>query len=98
MERYLMDCCPHYDMDVCNETARRARKMSGPDEPGDPSTRFPRSKEQAKLYKICESCPHGLFEGENPKDPICPVCHIDLWDTKKAPSKRELKMLRRVRF
>lgn len=80
MERYLMDRCLRYEKDVCNESVKRARCMSGPMEPGDPVPMFPIGEEQKKLDVICESCPHGFFEVEEPENPICPVCRKGLWD------------------
>jgi len=49
MERYLMDFCLYYEKDVCNETIKRARMMSSPQEPGEPSAVFPFGEEQRKF-------------------------------------------------
>ena len=83
MERYLMDLCLNYGKDFCNDEVRSARRMSGPDEPGDPSERFPRGKKQARLDEICESCPSGFFEIEGQEAPTCSVCLCELWDLDK---------------
>lgn len=84
MERDLMDFCPHYEKDVCDETVKSARRMSGPQGPGDPAVMFPVGEEQKKLDEICESCPHGLFGVEKPEDPLCRVCRRGLWDIEKS--------------
>jgi hypothetical protein len=84
MARYLMDFCYFCEKEVCDETVKAARKMSGPLKLGDPGPIFPFGKEQEKLDDICESCPHGLFEVEELGNPRCRVCHWELWDIDKG--------------
>ena len=89
MERNLMDFCYYYEKEVCDKTVKTARRMTGPLEPGDPIKMFPIGKEQEKLDEICESCPHGLFEVEEPGDPRCRVCHRELWNIDKGIIEKE---------
>ncbi|MBE3041142.1 hypothetical protein IMZ48_00855 [Candidatus Bathyarchaeota archaeon] len=84
MDRYLMDHCHNYGKDLCDERVKTARGMWRDGQLSDASKGFYSRLTQADLDKICEACPHGLFEVEEPNDPICPVCLEGLWNIKKG--------------